>query len=67
MTMFELFSAPAGARIVPANLYLSGCLRPIGRGAALATWRSGYAAVCKTVYAGSIPAVASTPLPYPDP
>jgi hypothetical protein len=24
-----------------------------------ATWRSGYAAVCKTVYAGSIPAVAS--------
>src|SRR5258705_12169221 len=27
-----------------------------------ATWRSGYAAVCKTVYAGSIPAVASIPL-----
>src|SRR5438045_2660769 len=26
----------------------------------LATWRSGYATVCKTVYAGSIPAVAST-------
>jgi hypothetical protein len=26
----------------------------------MATWRSGYAAVCKTVYAGSIPAVAST-------
>ena len=24
-----------------------------------ATWRSGYATVCKTVYAGSIPAVAS--------
>ena len=28
-----------------------------------ATWRSGYAAVCKTVYAGSIPAVASTSFP----
>ena len=29
-----------------------------------ATWRSGYAAVCKTVYPGSIPGVASTdPLP----
>jgi hypothetical protein len=27
-----------------------------------ATWRSGYATVCKTVYAGSIPAVASSPL-----
>ena len=25
----------------------------------MATWRSGYATVCKTVYAGSIPAVAS--------
>jgi hypothetical protein len=25
-----------------------------------ATWRSGYAAVCKTVYPGSIPGVAST-------
>jgi hypothetical protein len=24
-----------------------------------ATWRSGYAAVCKTVYPGSIPGVAS--------
>src|SRR5262249_59024899 len=30
-----------------------------------ATWRSGYAAVCKTVYAGSIPAVASTLLHSP--
>jgi hypothetical protein len=28
--------------------------------AVLATWRSGYAAVCKTVYPGSIPGVAST-------
>src|ERR1051326_5972846 len=26
-----------------------------------ATWRSGYAAVCKTVYPGSIPGVASNP------
>ncbi len=25
----------------------------------MATWRSGYAPVCKTGYAGSIPAVAS--------
>ena len=25
----------------------------------MATWRSGYAAVCKTVYPGSIPGVAS--------
>ena len=28
----------------------------------MAMWRSGYAAVCKTVYAGSIPAVASKAL-----
>ena len=27
-----------------------------------ATWRSGYAAVCKTVYPGSIPGVASNKL-----
>ena len=27
----------------------------------MATWRSGYAPVCKTGYAGSIPAVASSP------
>lgn len=27
-----------------------------------ATWRSGYATVCKTVYTGSIPVVASNPL-----
>jgi hypothetical protein len=26
----------------------------------MATWRSGYATVCKTVYPGSIPGVAST-------
>src|SRR5262245_34568548 len=32
-------------------------LSPFSR---LATWRSGYAADCKSVYAGSIPAVAST-------
>jgi hypothetical protein len=30
----------------------------------LATWRSGYAADCKSVYAGSIPAVASNPFPH---
>jgi hypothetical protein len=29
---------------------------------AKATWRSGYAADCKSVYAGSIPAVASNDL-----
>src|SRR6266516_6618158 len=29
--------------------------------AGTATWRSGYAAVCKTVYPGSIPGVASNP------
>ena len=34
-------------------------LTPFSR---LATWRSGYAADCKSVYAGSIPAVASTGL-----
>ena len=28
-----------------------------------ATWRSGYATVCKTVYPGSIPGVASTVIP----
>jgi hypothetical protein len=27
----------------------------------MATWRSGYATVCKTVYPGSIPGVASNP------
>jgi hypothetical protein len=31
-----------------------------GREAFMATWRSGYAADCKSVHAGSIPAVAST-------
>jgi hypothetical protein len=29
-----------------------------------ATWRSGYAAVCKTVYPGSIPGVASKQIKY---
>jgi hypothetical protein len=29
----------------------------------MATWRSGYAAACKAVYAGSIPAVAFTAAP----
>ena len=31
-----------------------------------ATWRSGYATVCKTVYSGSIPDVASTSISYPN-
>ena len=30
----------------------------------LAGWQSGYAAACKAVYAGSIPASASTNLEY---
>ena len=37
-------------------------LKPLGRFTCLrikATWRSGYATVCKTVYPGSIPGVAS--------
>jgi hypothetical protein len=29
-----------------------------------ATWRSGYATVCKTVYPGSIPGVASKKIKY---
>jgi hypothetical protein len=45
----------------------SGCLRgscltdwpPVLIAPHGATWRSGYAAVCKTVYSGSIPDVAS--------
>ena len=39
-------------RTVPANMKLR----------LEATWRSGYAAACKAVNAGSIPAVASIPL-----
>jgi hypothetical protein len=42
---------PLHKRLVAFNFW---CLK--------ATWRSGYATVCKTVYAGSIPAVASSPL-----
>ena len=45
-----------------AFLYRRGCRAcwPRPRPVALtATWRSGYAAVCKTVYPGSIPGVAS--------
>ena len=34
-------------------------MRPHG-----ATWRSGYAAVCKTVYTSSILVVASIPMRY---
>src|SRR3954465_14746265 len=33
-----------------------------GFGSKTATWRSGYATVCKTVYSGSIPDVASNSL-----
>ena len=32
--------------------------------ARMATWRSGYAAVCKTVYPGSIPGVASSKIKH---
>ncbi len=32
--------------------------------ASKATWRSGYAAVCKTVYPGSIPGVASNKIKH---
>jgi hypothetical protein len=45
------------ARIGPAWHSAQGSV--IGGGKA--TWRSGYATVCKTVYSGSIPDVASTP------
>jgi hypothetical protein len=38
---------------------LTGLAAAIAAGEFLATWRSGYAAVCKTVYPGSIPGVAS--------
>src|SRR5665647_609991 len=34
---------------------------PVGRAFLTATWRSGYAEDCKSLHAGSIPAVASTP------
>jgi hypothetical protein len=39
---------------------IPGLWAAIAAGEFLATWRSGYAAVCKTVYPGSIPGVAST-------
>jgi hypothetical protein len=38
---------------------IPGLWAAIAAGEFLATWRSGYAAVCKTVYPGSIPGVAS--------
>ena len=45
---------------VPTNktrlLKVLSCIKKQPR---MATWRSGYAAVCKTVYPGSIPGVAS--------
>ena len=42
-----------GLRQLPKCLI--ACIDPPGG----ATWRSGYATVCKTVYSGSIPDVAS--------
>src|SRR6202035_5477538 len=58
---------PAQSRVAAAAAarysHGGGAGRMAGR-RRLATWRSGYAAVCKTVYAGSIPAVASTSLFY---
>src|SRR5258705_13600702 len=39
---------------------LTLCYRVRPRDSSVATWRSGYATVCKTVYPGSIPGVAST-------
>jgi hypothetical protein len=41
-------------------LPLPSCLEAFRYSRRMATWRSGYATVCKTVYPGSIPGVAST-------
>jgi hypothetical protein len=43
---------------------IPGLWAAIAAGEFLATWRSGYAAVCKTVYPGSIPGVASNIIKY---
>ena len=45
---------------IPVTLRLRNRLAPFRYSAQKATWRSGYAAVCKTVYPGSIPGVASS-------
>jgi hypothetical protein len=50
---FKMANRAAGAA-------LPNCLQPFNDPSSEATWRSGYAAVCKTVYPGSIPGVAST-------
>jgi hypothetical protein len=42
------------------TLPLPNLLREFSYSRCGATWRSGYATVCKTVYPGSIPGVAST-------
>ena len=54
-------SVAAGSHLLYIGPTHSGAPNePQARRSRMATWRSGYAAVCKTVYAGSIPAVAST-------
>src|SRR5215470_5667886 len=58
-------SVAAGSHLLYIGPTHSGAPNePQARRSRMATWRSGYAAVCKTVYAGSIPAVASTSFPY---
>src|SRR6516165_9918414 len=54
--VFGLAFAGAGA-LLYSDLPSAVCLSP--RPTRKATWRSGYATVCKTVYPGSIPGVAS--------
>jgi hypothetical protein len=50
-----------GMAMLGANQGLLKVFAPFRDFGQRATWRSGYAAVCKTVYPGSIPGVASTP------
>ena len=56
------FRQPAVCGCAPGAASLTIALKQVRRDptCAGATWRSGYAAVCKTVYPGSIPGVAST-------
>jgi hypothetical protein len=55
-------SAVAGRQMTDAG---AACRLPMarrcGRKVLAATWRSGYAADCKSVHPGSIPGVASSP------
>ena len=53
------FAAPA--KLEPKALSLSLRVHSLQPMSETATWRSGYATVCKTVYPGSIPGVASIP------